>query len=82
MTQKERNFLNDIKGAADQWSYDIEHYHENIYGDRYFTVEVDFDEEDWGLSSDEMWDALNEVANDWGAGIDSDGTVYSLSMEV
>lgn len=81
MTKKEREFLNDIKEAADEWTYHTRHYYENVYGERYFSVDVNFDEEEWEVCSEEMWNALNAVANEWDAGIDEDHCQVLLALK-
>lgn len=77
MTNHERNFLCDIKNAIDEWSFSYETYHEN--GN--FCVDITIDDMDeWADSSDEIWDALSEVCDDWDAGIDSDMNTYYLCL--
>ena len=51
-------------------------YHEN----EYFCVDVTIDMDDWGGNADEIWDALSDVASEWGAGIDSDMNTYYLAL--
>lgn len=77
MNKTERNFLNDIKDAVDDWDYSYEHYHE----DGSFCVDVTIDLDQWSDDADEIWDALQEVADDWDAGIDSDTNTYYLAIE-
>lgn len=80
MTKKERKFLGDIEDAVENYNYDIEHYHEDGYDGRYFTVIVNFDEDDY---DDDAWDCLQEVADDWDAGIDDEGPCsIGLSLSV
>lgn len=78
MTKNERDFINDIKEALDDWGFSYEYYHEN--GD--FCVDVAIDDiDEWADCSDDIWDALNDVCDEWGAGIDSDMNSYYLCLE-
>ncbi len=76
MKREEREFLDDIEDAIEDWDYDIETYHENGS----FCVEITIDEDDWGYNADEIWEALDDVAEEWGAGIDSDCNTYWLEL--
>lgn len=78
MRTKEKNFLKDIEEAIEQWSADVDYEHDNGC----FCVDVTIDMEDWGSDSDEIWDALSDVADEWGAGIDSDCNTYYLALEL
>ena len=78
MTRTERNFLNDVRNAVDDWDFTYDTYHE----DGCFCVSVTIDDMDeWGDNADEIWDALESVADDWDAGIDSDMNTYELSLD-
>lgn len=78
MNRNERNFLNDIKEALDEWGFSYEYYHE----DGNFCIDVTIDDiDEWGDCNDEIWDALSEVCDDWDAGIDSDMNNYYLCLE-
>ncbi|MCQ2077663.1 MAG: hypothetical protein MJZ20_11685 [Bacteroidaceae bacterium] len=78
MTKDEREFLNDVKDAVSDYDYSYEYYHEN--GD--FCVDITIDDMDeWGDNADDIWNDLEEVADDWGAGIDSDMNCYYLALE-
>ena len=48
----------------------------NGYAPEYATIDMD----DWGGNADEIWDALSDVASEWGAGIDSDMNTYYLAL--
>lgn len=77
MTRDEREFLNDIKDALDEWDFSYEHYHE----DGSFCIDIEIDDMDeWGEDSDEIWNALSEVCDEWGAGIDSDCNNYYIAI--
>lgn len=80
MNKTEKQFLRDIKDAVSDWDYSYEYYHVNQYGDRYFQVDVDIDDED--ADFDDVWDALEEVSNDWGVGLDQDFNTFSLALNV
>ena len=75
MTSEEREFLNDIKDAVSDYGYECNHYHE----DGYFCVDITINLDEW--EPDEIWDALEEVTDDWGAGLDSDMKTYYLALE-
>lgn len=78
MTERESDFLSDVEDAIEDWDYEIEHYHENGY----FCVDITFDDDDdYHENSDEIWDAISEVCNDWGAGYDHHSNEYYLSIE-
>lgn len=78
MKRNEREFLNDVIAAVDEYGYSYEYYHE----DGSFCVDITIDDMDeWGCCSDEIWEALDEVASDWGAGIDSDLNEYYLCLD-
>ena len=77
MKKTEREFLEDIEDALEDWDYETETYHENGY----FCVDVTIEFDDWGEDADEIWEALSDVADDWGAGIDSDMNTYYLALE-
>lgn len=76
MKKKEREFLEDIEDALEDWEYETETYHE----DGCFCVDVTVDEDDWGYDADEIWEALSDVAEEWEAGIDSDMNTYYLAL--
>lgn len=77
MKKNERDFLNDVKDAVDDYDFSYEYYHE----DGNFCVDITIDDMDeWGENADDIWDALEEVADDWGAGIDSDMNEYYLCL--
>ncbi len=77
MTRDEREFLNDIKDALDEWDFSYEHYHE----DGSFCIDIKIDDMDeWGEDPDEIWNALSEVCDEWGAGIDSDCNYYYIAI--
>lgn len=78
MKREERNFLNDVKAAVEDWGYSYEYYHE--YDN--FCVDITIDNMDeWAENESDIWEALDEVAEDWGAGIDSDCNNYYLAIE-
>ena len=77
MTQNERKFLNDVLGAVDDWDITYDSYHEN--GD--FCIDVTFnDMEEWGYNEEEIWDALSDVCDDWGAEINPDMNRYYICL--
>ena len=77
MKKEEKEFLNDVKATIEQWNYSYEHYHE--YG--YFCVDITFDDMDeWAENESCIWNALNEVIDEWEAGIDSDCNKYYLAI--
>ena len=79
MKREERNFLNDVKAAVEDWGYSYEYYHE--YDN--FCVDITIDDMDeWAENESDIWEALDEVAEDWGAGIDSDCNNYYLAIEL
>lgn len=84
MTKTEKEFLSDIEDAVEDYDYDIEYYHEDSFNGRYFTVMVSFDEDEWCDDEDnDIWNSLEEVANDWDAGIDDEGSCcIGLSLNV
>ena len=78
MKREERNFLNDVKVAVEDWGYSYEYYHE--YDN--FCVDITIDDMDeWAENESDIWEALDEVAEEWGAGIDSDCNNYYLAIE-
>ena len=78
MNQDERSFFKDVKDAVSDYDCSFEHYHE----DGQFCVDVEVDLDDWGEHSDEIWDALSDVASDWGANMDSDMNTYYLGVDL
>ena len=78
MNKNERNFLNDVKEALEDWGFSYEYYHEN--GDFCIDVTID-DMDEWSDNNDEIWDAISSVCDDWGAGYDSDMNTYYLCLE-
>lgn len=79
MKREERNFLNDVKAAVEDWGYSYEYYHE--YDN--FCVDITIDDMDeWAENESDIWEALDEVAEEWGAGIDSDCNNYYLAIEL
>lgn len=78
MKKQEREFLNDVLEAMEDWGFSYEYYHENGA----FCIDITIDDmEEWGLCSDEIWDALEDVCDDWDAGMDSNMNVYYLCLE-
>ena len=79
MRKEERDFLNDVKEAVEDWGYSYEYYHEYDI----FCVDITIDDMDeWAENESDIWEALDEVAEDWGAGIDSDCNNYYLAIEL
>ena len=77
MNQQERDFLNEVKAVLDRWSYSYEYYHEHDH----FCVDITIDDMDeWAENESDIWETLDEVAEDWGAGIDSDCNKYYLAI--
>mgnify|MGYP000918393196 CR=1 FL=1 len=76
MNSEEREFVDDVKDAIDDWDFSEEHYHED--GD--FNVEIVFDQDDWSNNYDEIWDALSDVCDEWGANMDNDCNTYYLAL--
>ena len=78
MRKEERDFLNDVKEAVEDWGYSYEYYHE--YDN--FCVDITIDDMDeWAENKSDIWEALDKVANEWGAGIDSDCNNYYLQLQ-
>lgn len=77
MSKVDEEFLNDVLEAIDNWEFSYDEYYE----DGNFIIKIEFDEEDWDLCDDEIWDALNEVCHEWGAGIDYSYNIYYLCLE-
>ena len=78
MNKQEREFLNAVKAAVENWGYSYEHYHE--WND--FCVDITIDDMDeWAENESDIWTALSEVADEWGAGIDSDCNKYYLGVQ-
>ena len=78
MTKNEREFLNDVKDAVSDYDYSYEYYHENGA----FCIDITINDlEEWGNNENDIWNDLEEVANDWGAGLDSDTRWYYLALE-
>ena len=79
MKREEGNFLNDVKAAVEDWGYSYEYYHE--YDN--FCVDITIDDiDEWAENESDIWEALDEVAEEWGAGIDSDCNNYYLAIEL
>ncbi len=80
MNKTERNFYNDIRDAVSDWNCSFGYYHEDQFGDTYFCIDitVEDDDADW----DEVWDSLEEVTNDWGAGIDQHMNDFSVALNM
>lgn len=79
MTSNEKDFLNDIKNAVNDWDYSYEYYHE----DGEFCIDIEIEDlDEWGEDNDEIWNALSEVCDDWGAGIDSDINNYYIAIDL
>ena len=77
MNRQERNFLNAVKAAVENWNYSYEHYHE--WDD--FCVDITIDDmNEWAENESDIWNALSAVADEWGAGIDSDCNKYYLGI--
>lgn len=69
MNSTERDFYNDIEDAISDWDYNICYYHDDNYGNgNLFCIDIHINDED--VDMDEVWDAVKEVTDDWGAGID------------
>lgn len=77
MNQDERNFFKDVRNAVSDYDCSFEHYYED---DGQFCVDVEVELEEWGFKGDEIWDALSDVASDWGGNIDSDMNIYYLGV--
>ena len=78
MTKNEREFLNDVKDAVSDYDYSCNPYHKNGC----FCVDITINDlEEWGNNEDDIWNDLDEVADDWGAGIDSDVNSYYLALQ-
>lgn len=78
MNQDERSFFKDVKNAVSDYDCSFKHYHE----DGQFCVDVKVDLDEWGDCGDEIWDALSDVASDWGGNIDSDMNIYYLGVSL
>ncbi len=77
MNKTEREFLNDVKEALDEWDFSYEYYHEGGG----FCIDITIDDmDDWGLCEEEIWDAIREVCDDWGAEIDPNMNTYSICL--
>ena len=72
--------MNDVKDAISDWNYSItDVYHE----DGEFCIDVTFDDTDeWAENSDDIWNSLCEVCDDWGAGLDSDCNNYYIAIDM
>ena len=78
MRKEERDFLNDVKKAVEYWGYSYEYYHE--YDN--FCVDITIDDMDeWAENKSDIWKALSEIAEEWGADIDSDCNNYYLQLQ-
>ena len=78
MKKEERNFLNEVKAVLDRWSYSCEYYYEHDH----FCVDITIENMDeWAENESDIWEALNAVADEWGAGIDSDCNKYYLGIK-
>ena len=79
MNRQEREFLNAVKAAVENWGYSYEHYHE--WDD--FCVDITIDDMDeWAENESDIWSALSDVADEWGASIDSDCNKYYLGIQI
>ena len=79
MTSAEREFLNDIENALDGWDFSYKYYHE----DGEFCIDIEIEDlDEWGEDNDEIWNALSEVCDDWGAGLDSDIRNYYIAIDL
>ena len=78
MNRQEREFLNDVKSAIEQWTNSCECYHEHDHFCVDFTID---DMDEWAENESDIWSALSEVADEWGAGIDSDCNKYYLGIQ-
>ena len=77
MKKEEKEFLNDVKATIEQWNYSCEYYYEHDH----FCVDITFDDMDeWAENESDIWEALNEVVDEWEAGIDSDCNKYYLAI--
>lgn len=78
MKENERNFLNDVLDALDDWNFSYETYHDNGT----FCIDVTIDDiDEWAENSDEIWDALDSVSDKWGCDLDSDTNEYYLAID-
>lgn len=84
MTHEEREFLSDIEDALEDWGFSEEHYHETHFDGRYFCVDVTItDFEEWSANQEEIYEALNEVCEDWDAGMDDDTCqLYEIALKL
>ena len=78
MRKEERDFLNDVKEAVEDWGYSYEYYHE--YDNICVDITID-DMDEWAENESDIWEALSEVAKEWGADIDSDCNNYYLQLQ-
>ena len=79
LTKQEKEFLSDIRDAVSDWGYTYEYYHE----DGEFCIDIEIEDlDEWGEDNDEIWDALSEVCDDWGAGLDSDIRNYYIAIDL
>ncbi len=82
MTEQEEKFLNDILAAVETWK--PKHTINYDYcgaGDRHFCIDIEINMGDWECSSSKIWDALSEVCDNWGAGLDSYSRTYSIAIK-
>ena len=77
MTDMERDFLNDIKEAVNEFNPEYEEYHYNGY----FNVDITVSLNIWEKFGEEIWNRLSEVGDDWGVTPDSDTNEYYMSVE-
>ncbi len=73
-SQIERDIYNDIRDAVSDWNCRFKKYHE----DGYFCVDVIVKDRD--ADWDEVYNVLEEVANDWGMGIDQTMNEFYLAV--
>ena len=78
MESYENDFLCDVLNAVDDYDFSYSSYHE----DGGFIVEITFDDdEEWAENEEDIWDSLEEVADDWDACLDAQGQTYYVSIE-
>ena len=78
MGRNESRFKRDVLNAVDDYDFSYDSYHE----DGGFIVEITFDDdEEWAENEEDIWDALEEVADDWDACLDAQGQTYYVSIE-
>ena len=76
--------IDDLEDALDEFNVDVSY--DGIIGDDYDGHEmcfvIDFDYNDLGGDFDEMYNAIESVAEDWDMGWDQSGESFELSIDL